>query len=69
MDRGKKSRVDLPLEFEGKRAFVVWESLVLGNYQLKARVEINPKLLKRSETHGCDFVYSGNLVLPCPEYN
>jgi hypothetical protein len=66
---GKKSAVDLPLEFEGKRAFVVWDSLMMGNYQFKARVEINPRLLKRSSRGGSEFRYRGRLVLPQPEQN
>ena len=69
MNRGKKSPVKLPVEFEDKRAFVVWDSLVLGNFELKARVEINPSLLMPTTTSGCDFVYRGRLVLPRPEDN
>ena len=68
-DRDKKSSVDLPLEFEGERAFVVWDSLVLGDYELKARVEIDPDLLRRSGKTSCEFTYHGDLVLPCPEHN
>jgi len=66
---GKRSAVNLPLEFEGKRAFVVWDSLMMGRYQFKARVEINPRLLKRSSRGGCEFQYRGRLVLPQPEQN
>ncbi len=61
--------VDLELEFEGKRAFVIWEAMELGNYQLQARMEIDPKLLQRVEDRVCDFVYHGELILPRPENN
>jgi hypothetical protein len=67
-DRGKKSSINLPLEFEGERAFVVWDSLVLGDYELKARVEIDPDLLRRAGKTSCEFTYHGELVLPCPEH-
>jgi hypothetical protein len=67
--QGKKSPVQLPLEFEGARAYVIWDSLVVGNYELKARVEINPKLLRKDLSGGCDYVYRGRLILPQPEHN
>ena len=69
MAQGKKEFIDLDLEFEGKRAFVVWDSITLGNYQLKARVEIDPRLLRVDAGRQCDFVYGGELVLPRPEHN
>ncbi len=69
MKRGMKAPVDLPVEFEGARAFVVWDSLVLGGFELKARVEINPTLLTPMAAGGYDFVYHGHLVLPRPENN
>ncbi|HWH71096.1 MAG TPA: hypothetical protein VNT26_17040 [Candidatus Sulfotelmatobacter sp.] len=69
VDHGKKTFIDLDLEFEGKRAFVIWDSITLGNYLLKARVEINPRLLTKAQEHDCDYVYRGKLILPRPEYN
>jgi hypothetical protein len=67
--KGKVEFIDLDLEFEGKRAFVVWDSISLGQYKLKARVEIDPKLLRAEPGRQCDFVYNGELVLPRPEHN
>ncbi|HVV02165.1 MAG TPA: hypothetical protein VHH88_12430 [Verrucomicrobiae bacterium] len=67
--QGKNTVVDLELQFEGKRAFAVWESIPLGNYELKARVEIDPSLLERIRNHGCDFLYRGRLILPEPRDN
>jgi hypothetical protein len=64
-----KVEFDLALEFEGKRAFVVWESISFGNYQLKARVEIDPKFLRAEPGPKSDFIYNGELVLPNPENN
>lgn len=67
--KGKLESVDLDLEFEGKRAFVIWDSISVGSYMLKARVEIDPRLLRADSGRQCDFVYSGELVLPRPENN
>lgn len=64
---GRSGFIDLNLEFEGKRAFVVWDAISVGGYMLKARVEIDPALLQKSA--GADFVYRGRLVLPRPENN
>jgi hypothetical protein len=61
--------VDLTLEFEGKRAFVIWDTVRCGGYALKARLEINPKFLARVNRTCCDYVYSGKLILPRPEDN
>jgi hypothetical protein len=69
VDQGKKAFVVVNLEFEGERAFVVWDSITLGEYKLKARVEIDPELLQRAGDRGCDFYYLGQLVLPRPEHN
>jgi len=67
---GKSTFVDLPLQFEGKRAFVIWSSAPVGGLEFTARVEINPKLLQRlSNTRGCDYFYCGLLELPRPENN
>jgi hypothetical protein len=66
---GKTEFIDLDLEFEGKRAFVIWDSITLGDFLLKARVEIDPRLLRADTGRQCDFVYNGELVLPQPENN
>jgi hypothetical protein len=67
--KGKSEFVNLDLEFEGKRAFVIWDSITLGNYLLKARLEIDPRLLREYSGCGCDYFYRGELVLPSPENN
>jgi hypothetical protein len=67
--KGKLELIDLDVEFDGKRAYVIWESITLGNYLLKARVEIDPQLLLADQGRGCDYVYRGELVLPNPENN
>jgi len=69
LKNGKQAAIELNLEFEGKRAFIIWDSVSLGAYELKARVELNPKFLKKDTSRGCDFVYRGKLVLPRPENN
>jgi hypothetical protein len=66
---GKQAFKDLDLEFEGTRAYVVWDSVSVGSYQLKARLEIDPALLRKGGGRGCDYVYHGALVLPLPELN
>ena len=66
---GKKRLVDLELEFDGERAFAILDSVPLGNYKLTARLELDPKLLKKSSDECCDYFYRGNLVLPRPESN
>lgn len=69
MAHGKTAFIDLDLEFEGKRAFVIWDSITIGSYLLKARVEIDPELLTEASERGCDYVYCGEVVLPRPEFN
>lgn len=66
---GKKRLVDLDLEFDGERAFAILDSVSMGNYRLKARLEIDPKLLRKSRDQCCDFFYRGKLILPTPENN
>jgi hypothetical protein len=66
---GKQATIELDLEFEGNRAFAIWDSVSLGAYELKARLELNPRLLKKDSSRSCDFVYRGKLVLPRPENN
>ena len=69
LDNGRRSLIDLPLEFEGKRVFVLWDLVVVGKHQLKARIEIDPKLLDRLGGPGGDYAYRGRLVLPRPQDN
>ena len=69
VDKGKAALIDLSLEFEGNRAYVVWDSITLGAYLLKARVEIDPALLQEDGERDGDFLYRGQLVLPRPENN
>lgn len=69
LKNGKRAPIEMNVEFEGKRAFAIWDSVSLGAYELKARVELNPKLLKKDTSLSCDFVYRGKLVLPRPEDN
>jgi len=67
--KGKLEYIDLDLEFDGKRAFVVWDSISLGEYLLKARLEIDPQLLHEDSGRGFDYIYRGELILPNPENN
>jgi hypothetical protein len=69
VENGKTSFVHLDLEFEGDRAFVVWDSITLGKLVLKARVEIDPELLQTDPGRGCDYLYHGELILPRPRNN
>jgi hypothetical protein len=69
LDHGKNSFIDLHLEFEEGRAFVILDSVAVGGYEFKARLEIDPQLLQRARDRGCDFYYRGELVLPRPENN
>jgi hypothetical protein len=69
LSNGKNKMIDLAVEFEGRRAFAIWDSISLGNFELKARLEIDPKRLKKITNDHCDFVYRGELVLPRPQDN
>lgn len=69
VDNGKNFVADLQLEFEGKRAFVIWDTIPLGGYELKARLEIDPRLLRKVRSQPWDFFYHGELVLPRPQDN
>lgn len=69
LDNGEHRFMDLPLEFEGRRAFVIWDAARLGGCIVKARLEINAKLLQRIDRCGCDFFYCGWLHLPRPQDN
>jgi hypothetical protein len=66
---GKTSFINLELEFEGKRAYVIWDSIALGAYLLKARLEIDPELLLKDTGREWDYLYRGKVVLPRPENN
>ncbi len=66
---GQPSFINLNLEFEGSRAFVIWDSMTLGCYLLKARLEIDPNLLLKDAGRDWDYMYRGKLVLPRPELN
>ncbi len=67
VDQGKTSSAEFNLEFDGERAFVIWDSITVRGCLLKARVEIDPTLLQKGT--GKDFYYRGQLVLPRPENN
>jgi hypothetical protein len=69
VENGKNTLVDLHLEFEGKRAFAIWESFSVGEFELQARVEIDPKLLQKVGGKGWDFFYQGEIALPRPQDN
>ncbi len=60
--------VDLPLEFEGKRAFAVWDRVRVGEMDVKARIEVDPKRLRKAGP-GQDYLYEGLLILPRPQDN
>jgi len=70
VENGKNSLVDLRLEFDGTRAYAIWDSVAVGKYELRARLELNPKLLlRREDNSGYDFFYQGELILPRPQDN
>jgi hypothetical protein len=69
LETEKTGTVDFNLEFEGERAYVVWDTITLGKFELKARVEIDPNLLQDAARPDCDFFYRGELVLPRAENN
>lgn len=66
---GTDALIDLDLEFEGQRAFVIWDCIPIGAYHLKARLEIDSALLEPSERKTIDYVYHGKLFLPQPQNN
>jgi len=68
-ENGKTTCRDLNLEFEGKRAFVLWDSITMGDYELKVRLELDPKQLEPVGGPSWDYFYRGQLVLPRPEDN
>ena len=69
VENGKNTLVDLHLEFEGKRAFAIWELIPLGEYEFKARLEIDPNLLQKVGGDCCDFFYRGHIDIPRPQDN
>ena len=66
---GKATVIDLKLEFDKGRAFVVWDTIEVGAFSLKARVEIDPGLLQPEAQADFDYIYRGQLILPRPENN
>jgi hypothetical protein len=66
---GNDALKDFPLEFEGTRAYLVWDTVSVGNLLLKARVELNPKFIRRLDGRGYHYYYRGRITLPCPENN
>jgi len=69
VENGRTTCIDLRLEFEGKRVFVIWDSVPVGGYELKVRLELDPKRLEKGGGTGWDFFYRGQLVLPRPQDN
>lgn len=66
---GKVALQDYQLEFEGQRAFLVWDVVPIGTFLFKTRVELNPKLLRRVDIRGLGYYYRGRVRLPRPEQN
>ena len=65
----KDALKDFQLEFEGDRAYLVWDVFSLGSLLIKARVELNPRLLRRSDARSSNYYYRGKITLPSPETN
>ena len=67
---GNHSHINLPLEFEGNRAFAIWDTVNIRGYRFKMRIEVNPKLLrKKGGNQNPAYQYCGKLPLPRPELN
>jgi hypothetical protein len=66
---GKVALQDYQLEFEGRRAFLVWDVVSVGTLLFKTRVELNPKLLRKLDVRGLGYYYRGKVRLPRPEHN
>ncbi len=69
---GNNGHINLPLEFEGKRAFAVWDTVKVRGYRFKMRIEVNPKLLRKkqgTQDPAYQYQYCGKLPLPRPELN
>jgi hypothetical protein len=69
LKNGKNTMVELALEFDGHRAFVIWDSIGCGNYRVKALLEIDPARLIRMGECERDYEYCGEIELPRPENN
>jgi len=69
VENGPKNSPNLELEFDGARAFVIWDTIPVGRFELKARLEIDTTLLEQSKNRSYDFFYHGKLVLPRPQDN
>ena len=66
---GKDALKDYQLEFEGTRAYLVWDAVSVGCLLFKARVELNPRLLRRIDEGSSKYYYRGKITLPRPENN
>ena len=66
---GKKILMHFPLDFEGTRAYLVWETFKVGKQIFTARVEVNPRLLRRIAGKSSNYSYRGKITLPQPENN
>ena len=69
VENGKDRLVEMEIEFEGNRAFAVWDTVTCGRYEFKARVELDATLLQRAIGQSHEFEYRGQLVLPRPQDN
>ena len=69
VENGKDRIVEMEIEFEGERAFAVWDTVTLGTYEFKARVELDATLLQRAIGQSHEFEYRGQLILPRPQDN
>ena len=59
----------LDIKFEGKRASVIWDSITVGDFYFRARLEIDLKWLRKAERPSGEYLHCGNLVLPRPDPN
>jgi hypothetical protein len=64
-------RIDLPLCFEGERVYAIWDCAKVGEFELLARIELDPRLLKKARGRASKntFRYAGKLELPRPQDN
>jgi hypothetical protein len=66
---GKKALKEFQLEFEGTRAYLVWDTFNIGRLLFRARVELNPRLLRKLDKQSSKYYYRGKITLPHPEDN
>lgn len=66
---GKKVLIHFQLDLEGTRAYLVWDTFTVGRMIVKARVELNPRLLRRIAGKSSNYFYRGKITLPRPENN